>query len=186
MVSNLAIGLVGVGGRGGQYAAAIVDHDPARVHAVCDADAGALAAARDALDAEAASEDYGTKLSQSPLDAVVFGTPMPLLAPKAVDALERDVHVLSEVPVAGSITAVARSSRPRPIPGRPTLWPWLVLDPAIALEVLLDDRRLVERVEGLVDIQPLLVGGTFDFLCQFGLVRDSGTPVAAFDELVGA
>ncbi len=43
------------------------------------------------------------KLNESEVDAVVIGTPMPYHAPQAIQALEHDVHVLSEVTAAVSV-----------------------------------------------------------------------------------
>ena len=95
---ELALGIVGIAGRGSSFTAAIEDHDRARLRAVCDVDSEALADAMRALEPDEAYEDYETMLAECDLDAVIVGTPMPFHAPMAIAALERDLHVLSEVP----------------------------------------------------------------------------------------
>jgi predicted dehydrogenase len=99
----LHIGVVGAGGRGGSLAAHVGLLPQVRVHAVCDANADALPEAMHRFGAAEAYDDYTEMLSRSALDAVVIATPMPLHAPQAIAALQRDLHVLSEVPAAVSL-----------------------------------------------------------------------------------
>ena len=99
----LRVGLVGAAGRGGRFRTAIEAIDALRVHAVCDRNAEGLDAAADLLGAPEKYLDYETMLDRSDLNAVVIGTPMQYHAPQAVVALERGVHVLSEVTAAVSI-----------------------------------------------------------------------------------
>lgn len=101
-MSELKVGIVGAVGRGrslrhGWEAAG------ARITAVCDLNADALDEAREQLGAEQAFTDYETMLDRAHVDAVVVGTPMPLHVPQSVAALERGVHVLSEVPAGVSV-----------------------------------------------------------------------------------
>jgi len=102
-MAELDIGIVGAAGRGGSFVPAIDHHDRARIRAVCDVDQEALADTRDALGADEAYEDYETMLDESDLDMVIVGTPMPYHASMSIAALERDLHVLSEVPAGVSV-----------------------------------------------------------------------------------
>jgi predicted dehydrogenase len=70
------------------------------VVALCDSDPQTLA--RVAAEEEVAGRylDYEEMLERERPDAVVVATPMPLHVPHSVAALERGVHVLSEVPAA--------------------------------------------------------------------------------------
>ena len=47
--------------------------------------------------------DYGEMLASPDLEAVLVGTPMPYHAAQAIAALERGIHVISEVPAAVSV-----------------------------------------------------------------------------------
>ena len=113
--NQLNVGLVGAAGRGGSFRASL-EANGARIHAVCDVDAERLAADAVAAGAGEHYTDYAEMLERSELDAVVIGTPMSLHAPQAIAALERDLHVLSEVPAAVSVdecrklTAACRKS----------------------------------------------------------------------------
>ena len=99
----LKVGIVGAAGRGGRFKAAMDAIDALRVHAVCDVNADGLDSAADLLDAPEKYLDYGKMLDRSDVDAVVIGTPMQFHASQAVAALERGVHVLSEVTAAVSL-----------------------------------------------------------------------------------
>src|SRR4051812_23934532 len=112
----LKIGIVGAAGRGGSFRA-IIEAVGARVHAVCDTRVEVLDRVREQLGAAEAYADYGQMLERSPLDAVVIGTPMQFHASQAIAALDRGVHVLSEVTAAISVdecrhlVAAARASK---------------------------------------------------------------------------
>ena len=89
------------------------------VVALCDRDPPTLARVADEEEVSGRHLDYEEMLDRERPDAVVVATPMPLHVPHAVAALERGVHVLSEVPAATDleqcwrlVTAV-RSSRAR-------------------------------------------------------------------------
>jgi predicted dehydrogenase len=116
-VSQLNIALVGAASRGGAFAAAFAAHPRTRIHAVCDVRGDLLAQAQVRTGATEAYTDYAEMLAKSDIDAVVIGTPMQLHAPQAIAALEKDIHVLSEV-TAGvtmdecrALVAAARRSR---------------------------------------------------------------------------
>ena len=99
----LKVGIVGAAGRGGRFKTAIEAIDALRIHAVCDRNPNGLDRAADLLGAPEKYLDYETMLERSDVDAVVIGTPMQFHAPQAVAALERGVHVLSEVTAAVSL-----------------------------------------------------------------------------------
>lgn len=102
VLDKLNVGLVGAVGRGGAYAAAF-EANSARIHAVCDIQVDKLEECRYKLGANEKYTEYAEMLNSSELDAVVIGTPMPLHVPQAIMALERNLHVLSEVPAGVSI-----------------------------------------------------------------------------------
>ncbi len=97
VLERLNVALVGAASRGGSFAAAFAAHPRTRIHAVCDVRAELLEEARARTGATEAYADYGEMLEKSDIDAVVIGTPMQLHAAQAIQALERDIHVLSEV-----------------------------------------------------------------------------------------
>src|SRR5947209_406760 len=99
---RLNVGLVGAAGRGGTFRAAL-EANGARIHAVCDIDADQLERCARELGAAEKYADYEAMLDRSELDAVVIGTPQNLHVPQAIPALERGLHVLSEVPAGISI-----------------------------------------------------------------------------------
>lgn len=115
VLEKLNIGIVGAAGRGASFSAALQAYPAARIHAVCDVQEDKLAAAAEQLGAQEAYTDYEQMLDRADLDAVVIGTPMPLHVPQAVAALDRNLHVLSEVPAAVSVaecrTLVAAAER---------------------------------------------------------------------------
>ena len=102
-LQRLNVGLVGAAGRGGTFRAAL-EANGARVHAVCDTRPEALdeAAARFGGSVERYT-DHSEMLQRSVLDAVVIGTPQHLHVEQAIPALERGLHVLSEVPAGVSV-----------------------------------------------------------------------------------
>jgi predicted dehydrogenase len=90
-------------------------HPQTRIHAVCDIRQDELQKAQHRLGAVEAYTDYGDMLERSDLQAVVIGTPMQFHASQAIAALDRDIHVLSEVTAAVSVdecrALVAAASR---------------------------------------------------------------------------
>ena len=98
------LGIVGACGRGASFQVACRAHgDRLALRAVCDVNTGELEAVREQLGAERAFAEYGEMLEKGGIDAVIVGTPMPFHVPQAIAALERGIHVLSEVPAAVSI-----------------------------------------------------------------------------------
>ena len=102
-IEQLNVGVAGAGGRGGGVASSLAYLDTARVHAVCDVNVEKLPEAQEKLCAAEAYTDYEEMLDKSELDAVIVGTPMPLHIPQSILALDRGIHVLSEVPAGISI-----------------------------------------------------------------------------------
>ena len=103
LIEKLNIGIVGAAGRGASFRAAFDAHPVTRIHAVCDVRQEALAEAARVLGATETYTDYDEMLAKSDIDAVVIGTPMQYHAPQAIAALERNLHVLSEVTAGVSI-----------------------------------------------------------------------------------
>ena len=116
-LQSLALGVVGAAGRGGTFKAVIDAVAGVHVAAVCDIRADALEEAQHQLGAERAYTEYTEMLERGGVDAVLIGTPMPLHVPQSIAALERGIHVLSEVPAGVSLdecrelVRAARASR---------------------------------------------------------------------------
>lgn len=96
-MNTLHLGIVGACGRGASFKAACDALPQVAIHAVCDTHAEELTAARERLGAREQYTNYGEMLEKSELDAVIIGTPMHCHVPQAVAALEKNLHVLSEV-----------------------------------------------------------------------------------------
>ncbi|MBK36478.1 MAG: hypothetical protein CME26_13250 [Gemmatimonadetes bacterium] len=95
---------IGVAGarRGRTFRAGIEDGG-ARVTAVCDVSEEARSAALDHWGDVAGYDDFEEMLDDAALDAVIVATPMHLHAPQAILALERGIHVYSEVSAAVTV-----------------------------------------------------------------------------------
>ena len=98
----IRVGIAGACRRGGSFAAGLRAAG-FRVTAVCDVDAEGLPAAAARMGAHLQYLDYERMLDEAGIDAVVIGTPMQYHASMAIAALERGIHVLSEVPAAVSL-----------------------------------------------------------------------------------
>ena len=101
--NKINLGIAGAGGRGGSFKRSIDRMDSVRVHAVCDTNVESLEDAAGRLGASEAYADYDDMLANSNIEAVLVGTPMPYHAAQSIAALERGIHVLSEVPAAVSV-----------------------------------------------------------------------------------
>ena len=100
--NTLQCGIVGAVGRGGSFRDALAAVG-ATIHAVCDTNSERLDACAGVLGAKEKYTDYAEMLEHSELDAIIIGTPMPLHVSQSIMALERNLHVLCEVPAAVSI-----------------------------------------------------------------------------------
>jgi predicted dehydrogenase len=96
-------GIIGAVGRGGGFVGAIQSHPNARLTAMCDIAEDRLRAAAAEVGVEHTFTDATEMLDSGAVDAVIVGTPMPLHVPQSILALERDIHVLSEVPAGVSV-----------------------------------------------------------------------------------
>ena len=104
--STPAIGIVGLGGMGTHHARNVADLDADVV-----AGSDVVTEARDdfAREFDAVTfDDFETMLDEMDLDAVVITTPNKFHEPAATAALERDVAVLCEKPLAHSLEAAER------------------------------------------------------------------------------
>jgi predicted dehydrogenase len=101
-IEKLNVGLVGAVGRGGDFRRGF-EANGTRIHAVCDTQSDKLEECRQRMGAEEKYSDYAEMLDKSRIDAVVVGTPMPFHAPMSIQALQRGLHVMSEVTAAVSL-----------------------------------------------------------------------------------
>ncbi len=96
-------GIIGVGGMGNGHARNMPRITEARLTAVCDTSPAALEAARDAY--EVPDFDTHIELLDSGLvDAVLIATPHYFHPPIAFDAMRRGIHVISEKPMAVTVS----------------------------------------------------------------------------------
>lgn len=96
------IGIAGACTRGGSFKAGL-EAAGFSIRAVCDINESELAKAAERMGAEKAYTEYERMLDEGAIDAVIVATPMPFHAPMAIAALERGIHVLSEVTAAVSL-----------------------------------------------------------------------------------
>lgn len=96
---------VGVGGFGAQWLGALNGDQRASLVALVDTDESALAAARQQteLPRSACFEDFRTAFEQVEADAVLNVTPPSVHREVALAAFERELHVLTEKPLADSM-----------------------------------------------------------------------------------
>src|SRR5262245_60020342 len=116
MNRKLRIGIVGAN-RGESFLTGF--RGRAEISALCDLDPQRLARIADSAGVALRYANYEEMLDTAKLDAVVVSTPMPFHAPQCVAALERGIHVLSEVPAATDLeqcwqlVRAARASKAR-------------------------------------------------------------------------
>lgn len=101
-IEKLNVGIVGAVGRGRSFRAGL-EATGARIRAVCDIRADKLDECAQQLGADEKYTDYAEMIEKSDIDAVVVGTPMQFHVPQSILALEKDLHVLSEVPAGVSL-----------------------------------------------------------------------------------
>lgn len=105
-MKKVRIGLVGVG-RGTAYGKVLMHHPKAEVTALCDISETKLKEQAEGfgLADHQLFTDYKTFLDSGMFDLVILGTPIPFHEQQVISALERDIHVLSEVTAADSVEA---------------------------------------------------------------------------------
>jgi predicted dehydrogenase len=97
------IGIVGAAGRGKSFRSACEACENVNIHAVCDINEESLPKSKELLDADEMYMDFYEMLEKADLQAVIIGTPMQCHAEQAIAALEKNIHVMSEVTAAISI-----------------------------------------------------------------------------------
>lgn len=108
VLEKLNVAVVGACRRGASFKAGMGACPEVRAHAVCDIDPEGLEEAAAAFGAAEKYTDYEQMLDRSDLDAVIVATPMHLHAAQATMALEKGLHVLSEVTAAVSVDECRR------------------------------------------------------------------------------
>jgi predicted dehydrogenase len=98
ILTKINIGIVGAAGRGGSFRRSVEAMPQLRLHAVCDLDRDGLDKAAADLGVSGKYTDYVEMLDKGGVDAVIVGTPMPSHVPQAIEAIKRNIHVISEVP----------------------------------------------------------------------------------------
>lgn len=107
-LQQINLGIVGAVGRGGSFRRSVEAIPELRLHALCDINAEGLAKAAGELAVGNTFTDYLRMLDSGQVDAVIVGTPMPLHVPQAIEALRRNIHVISEVPAAVNVEECRR------------------------------------------------------------------------------
>lgn len=101
----LAVGVVGLGSLGGRLAEQFAELDGSELAALADVNEAALADVGGEFDVPKAARytDYGQMLDAGGLDAVGIATPNGLHRDQTLAALDADLHVLCEKPLATSV-----------------------------------------------------------------------------------
>jgi predicted dehydrogenase len=102
-MEQLKFGVVGAAGRGSGFFTAITCNSRARLEALCDVNEDGLAATAAQVGVTKTYVDYERMMDEAGIDVVIIGTPMPFHTPMAIAALQRGIHVMSEVPAAVSL-----------------------------------------------------------------------------------
>lgn len=97
------VGVVGLGGISGVHIPALLSMDNVKIVVVCDIRAERARAAAERTGAEIA-ENFDALLARGDIDAVHILTPHYLHAPMAIASLRAGVHVLTEKPMATTLT----------------------------------------------------------------------------------
>ncbi|MFZ2658482.1 MAG: Gfo/Idh/MocA family oxidoreductase [Victivallales bacterium] len=106
---KLRIGVVGLK-HGASHVETILKRDDMDLVAVCDIDVEKCRKAVDScgLPDVKSFNDYSRMLSEAKLDAIVIATPLPTHAELSIMALERNIHVLLEKPLASNLEEACR------------------------------------------------------------------------------
>ncbi len=112
--AKLRLGVIGVGGRGGDNLNGVAGEE---IVALCDVDATTLGTAAERFPAAAKFADFRRMFDAGGLDGVVVSTPDHTHAPTAARALKAGLHVYCEKPLTHSVAecrellALARASK---------------------------------------------------------------------------
>ncbi len=99
----LRCGIIGAVTRGSSWVHTLLANPATEIAALCDIREEQVRANAAELEVEHVFTEAEAMLDSGRIDAVLIGTPMPFHAPQACMALERDIHVLSEVTAGVSI-----------------------------------------------------------------------------------
>jgi predicted dehydrogenase len=97
-------GIIGVGGMGSGHARYMAQIPEARLTAVCDVSPEALQTAMDNYEVPGFA-NHTALLDSGLVDAVIVATPHYFHPPIAIDAMRRGIHVVSEKPMAVTVSA---------------------------------------------------------------------------------
>jgi predicted dehydrogenase len=100
---KIRFGIIGAMGRGAGYVRALEANPNTEITAMCDIKEEQLQKRAEELGVKHTFADAEKMMDSGLIDAVVVGTPMPLHVPQSLLALERNLHVMSEVPAGVSI-----------------------------------------------------------------------------------
>ena len=116
-MDKIRVGVIGAAGRGSGFIPTLLAHPATEVTALCDIRREEVECHAAELGVEQVFTDAGEMLDSGGVDAIVVGSPMPWHVPQSIAALERDIHVLSEVTAGVSVeecrdlTRAARCSK---------------------------------------------------------------------------
>ncbi|MBN1582517.1 MAG: Gfo/Idh/MocA family oxidoreductase [Anaerolineae bacterium] len=96
-------GIVGVGGMGNGHARNMPKISQVRLTAVCDISPDALQAAMDNYEV-AGFDNHADLLDSGLVDAIIIATPHYFHPPIAIDTMRRGIHVISEKPIAVTVS----------------------------------------------------------------------------------
>src|SRR5689334_6015262 len=94
----LRVGIVGAAGRGAGFFSAFIHNPQTELVALCDLDLERLQASATHAGTPDLYSTLEEMLDKARLDILVVGTPMPFHVAQSIQALQRNIHVLSEVP----------------------------------------------------------------------------------------
>ena len=100
---KIRFGIIGAAGRGNSFVRSLEANPATEIVALCDIREEEVRKNAAELGVEGVFTDAEEMLDSGAVDGIVIGTPMQFHAPQAIMALERDIHVLSEVTAGVSI-----------------------------------------------------------------------------------
>ena len=103
MTDTIRFGIIGAAGRGNSFVRSLEANPATALTALCDVREAEVRTRSEELGVSHVYTDAEALFDSGAIDAVVIGTPMQFHAPQAIMALERGIHVLSEVTAAVSL-----------------------------------------------------------------------------------